>query len=269
MDMDPQQIAESFNARAERYVTDDWHRRYAEQLVDVTPLGEGDRVLDAGTGTGFAARAIARRVGPTGRVLGVDISPRMLDQARKVIADARLTNVDFLEADVSDLRDLATASFDAVVCCAGLLYMPVAKVLREWRRLLVADGVISFSTMRAGSPLAGAIFRECAKRFGLEVKDRSEPLGTEERCRRALEEAGFDRVELVSGRVVFEKIDYTLAWEANFRAAGPEARALTPDQQHALRLQYLEALQQAAQSDPIGSSSAAAIFAIARRPNSP
>jgi ubiquinone/menaquinone biosynthesis C-methylase UbiE len=76
MVMDPHQIADIFNARAARYANDEWHRRYAEQLVDVTPLRTGDRVLDAGTGTGFAACAIARRVGPTGHVLGVATSQR-------------------------------------------------------------------------------------------------------------------------------------------------------------------------------------------------
>jgi ubiquinone/menaquinone biosynthesis C-methylase UbiE len=265
--MDLQQVADIFNGRAANYVTDEWHRRYAEQLVEVTPLREGDRVLDAGTGTGFAARAIARRVGPAGHVLGVDISPRMLEQARIVIDGAHLTNVDFLEADVSDLRDLATASFDAVVCSAGLLYMPVVKALREWHRLLDTDGVIAFSTMRAGSPLAGRVFRDCAKQFGLDMKDRSEPLGTEERCRQVLEETGFDRVQLISGRVDFEHVDYALAWDANFRAAGSEAaRALSTEQQNMLRLQFLEAIQHAAQVNPDGVARADAIFAIARRP---
>jgi ubiquinone/menaquinone biosynthesis C-methylase UbiE len=263
--MDPRDIANIFDGRAARYVHDEWHQRYAEQLVDVTPLRAGDRVLDAGTGTGFAARAIASRVGPTGRVLGVDISPRMLEQARLVIDSAGLTNVDFLEADVSHLPDLATESFDAVVCSAGLLYMPVAKVLPEWCRLLKPDGVIAFSTMRAGFPMPGRIFRECAKRFGLDVKDRSAPLGTEERCRQALEEAGFDRLQFISGRVDFDGVDLTLAWEANFRAAGPEAaRALSADQQNALRQQYLEALQQAEQTDA-AASRVDAIFAIGRK----
>jgi ubiquinone/menaquinone biosynthesis C-methylase UbiE len=55
------------------------HKRYAEQLVAPRRCGH-DRV--AGTGTGFAAVAIAQRVGPDGHVLGVDISPRMLDQAQ-------------------------------------------------------------------------------------------------------------------------------------------------------------------------------------------
>ena len=50
--MELHRIAELFDARAARYARDDWHRRYAEQLVAITPLRPGDRVLDAGTGTG-------------------------------------------------------------------------------------------------------------------------------------------------------------------------------------------------------------------------
>jgi ubiquinone/menaquinone biosynthesis C-methylase UbiE len=267
MHMELQEVAEIFNRRAAKYVNDEWHRRYAEQLVDVTPLRQGDRVLDAGTGPGFAARAIARRVGPTGHVLGVDISPRMLEQARIVIDGAHLTNVDLLEADVSDLRDLATASFDVVVCSAGLLYMPVDKALREWHRLLDTDGVIAFSSMKAGSPLMNRLFIECAKQFGVDVKDRSAPLGTEERCRQVLEETSFDRVQLISARVDFEFVDLTLAWDANFRSAGSEVtRALSTEQQNLLRQQYQEALQHAVQVNPDGARGAEVTFAIARRP---
>jgi len=66
--------------------------------------------VDAGTGTGFATSAIARRAGPTGHVLGIDTPRGMLEQARIVLDGAHLTNVDLLEADVSGLRDLAPAS---------------------------------------------------------------------------------------------------------------------------------------------------------------
>lgn len=264
--MDCDQIAETFDARAARYVEDDWHRRYAQQLVAITPLRAGDRVLDAGTGTGFAACEIARRVGPSGQVLGVDISPGMLEQARRVIESSGLHQIELMQSDATDLGALAAASFDAVVCSAGLLYMPVAKALSAWHRLLKPDGVIAFSTMEAGSPSAGRIFRQCAAGFGLDLKDPSEALGTADRCRAVLHDAGFGRVEVVAGEVPFESLDLTLAWEANFRAAGHSAvRTLDDEQQGVLRRQYLAALEEARRADLAASSRADVLFAIGYR----
>jgi ubiquinone/menaquinone biosynthesis C-methylase UbiE len=259
-------IAETFNARAARYVTDDWHRRYAEALVAVTPLRSGDRVLDAGTGTGFAASAVARRVGPTGHVLAVDISPGMLEQARRVIGAAGLHNVECIEADVCDLRErLGDSSVDAVVCAAGLLYMPVATALQEWRRVLKPNGVVAFSTMRTGSPVSGRLFRECAATFGVRVEDRFEVLGTEDGCRAALADAGFDRVRTIAGRVDFETLDPTLAWEANFRAWGPAVSRLSVEDQALLREQYLDALRQAMGQDSAAAARADVIYGIGQR----
>jgi SAM-dependent methyltransferase len=261
--MDSNDVAEIFDARAARYVTDDWHRRYADQLVAVTPLHCGDRVLDAGTGTGFAACAIACRVGPEGHVLGVDLSAQMLQQARRVIDAERLANVELLKADATDLRDLPPSSLDAVVCSAGLLYMPVAKALSTWHRLLKPNGVIAFSTMKAGSPSAGRIFRECAARFGLDLADPSEALGTADRCAEVLREAGFDRVQVIAGRVDFASLDTTLAWDANFRAARHTAGfALSGDQQDALRQQYLSALEEVQRTNRAESVRADVLFAL-------
>jgi len=258
------QVAEIFDARAARYAHDDWHRRYAEQLVAITPLRPGDRVLDAGTGTGFAACAIARRIGPRGSVLAIDVSARMLQEARVAISAAQLTNVELLQGDATDVRHLDDASVEAVVCAAGLLYMPVAKALREWARLLRPDGVVAFSTMRTGSPAAGRLFRECAARFGLELDDPSAALGTEARCRQVLEDAGFSRVEVTPGRVDFESLDPTLAWEANVRAADVKWH-LNAEQLHALREQFLGALSRAMQEDFAASARADVLYAVARR----
>jgi ubiquinone/menaquinone biosynthesis C-methylase UbiE len=263
---DPQHIANSFNARAAGYAHDDWHKRYAEQLVAATPLRDGDRVLDAGTGTGFAAIAIAQRVGSNGHVLGVDISAGMLDQARLYARASKVENVDWLEADVTDLRELLGETFDAVVCSAGLLYMPVAKSLNAWHRLLKPNGVIAFSTMTSGSPAPGRIFRDCAARFGLHIADRFAELGSEDGCRRALEQAGFERVEIIPGRVDFEQVDLPLAWESSSRAAGREAGTLSPEQMAALREQYLAALSQAIQDDYDATARVDVLFAIGRRP---
>ncbi len=265
--MNPQDVAEIFDARAERYGGDDWHRRYAEQLVALVPIRPGDRVLDAGTGTGFAARALARRVGPAGHVLGVDVSRGMLQQAQRAIDAVRLTNVELLHGDVTDLRALAAASFDAVVCAAGLLYMPVADALAAWHRLVKPNGVVAFSTMRAGSPSAGRIFRECAGRFGLHLTDPSEALGTEDQCRAVLHDAGFDQAQVIAGGVDFEAFDPLLAWEANFRAAGHAgARDLSPPAQDALRQDYLRALEEAQRVDFAAAVRADVLFAVARRP---
>jgi SAM-dependent methyltransferase len=258
------QIAGIFDARAARYAHDDWHRRYAEQFVAVTPVRPGNRVLDAGTGTGFAACAVARRIGARGRVLAVDVSAGMLEQARAAITTSQLSNVDLFQGDATAMTHLTDASLDAVVCAAGLLYMPVAEALREWARLLRPGGVVAFSTMRTGSPSAGRLFRECAATFGLELKDPSEALGTPARCREVLEDAGFTRVDVTPDRVDFESLDPTLAWEANSRAMDVQ-RSLSPEQLQALRERYLGALSRAMQEDLAASARAEVLYAVARR----
>ena len=77
-------------------------------LIAHSAILPGDRVLDAGVGTGFAAIAAAMRVGPRGRVVGVDVSPGMLQQAR--VAVEALADADFACAWESNLRSAAHAA---------------------------------------------------------------------------------------------------------------------------------------------------------------
>lgn len=250
MNSDPERIAADFNARSANYAKNLWHRDYADGLVAYSAIGPGDRVLDAGVGTGFATLAAARRIGPAGAVVGVDVSDGMLVQARTAIEGARLNNVDLIRGDACDLPQFADASFDAVICSAALLYMPVERALGEWLRVLKPGGSIGFSTMKAGFPRAGQLFRDRASAFGVTVTDPSAALGSERASRTSLERAGFVDVHVVDDRVTFSEADLAFAWESNLRSSSHEAvRALPAHQLEALRVSYQTALAEARQAD--------------------
>jgi SAM-dependent methyltransferase len=259
-------IAAAFDERAGNYSRNEWHRQYAERLVELASLQPGQRVLDAGAGTGFAAIAMARRVGPYGHVVAVDISLGMLEQARTAIEAAGTPGIELLQADATDLPPFPWSTFDAVICAAGLLYMPVEKALREWHRLVKSNGVVGFSTMRAGSPPAGRLFRECADAFGVILGDPSGELGSEDRCRSALEAAGFSRVTVISGHLHLSAGDLALAWESNLRSAAHSAvRELSEADQEALRVRYEQAVRRAQADDEESFTRADVLYAFGRK----
>lgn len=244
-------VAADFDVRSAGYSRNRWHRAYAEGLIAHLPIRLGDRVLDAGVGTGFAAIAAATRVGPGGSVVGVDISPGMLQQAQVTVDAAGVQNIELLQADACHLRDVPAESFDAVICSAALLYMPVQRALTEWRRLLRPGGTIGFSTMRAGFPQAGQLFRDCAAEFGVPLTDPSAPLGSESLAAAALRQGGFAVIAVVADRVVLSDVDYSCAWESNLRSAAHEAvRSLAPASLEALQLRFEQALDDRRRSDP-------------------
>ena len=93
-------------------------------------------MLDVATGTGWAALAAAQHVGPTGRVLGVDLAPELLERARQKVAAAGLTHVEFRAGDAERL-DLGDQHFDVVLCASALFFVPdMLAALREWHRVL-------------------------------------------------------------------------------------------------------------------------------------
>lgn len=247
---DRQRVASNFDVRAASYSQNQWHRVYAEGLIEHAPLRDGDHVLDAGVGTGFAAIAAARKVGVSGYVLGVDLSPGMLQQARAAVDAARLGNVELRLGDACDLRDVLPGTFDAAVCAAALLYMPVRRALIEWRRLLKVGGSVSFSSMRTGFPQAGQLFRDCAAEFGVRLLDPSAELGTETAARVALERARYVEISVVADRVLLSDADLSLAWESNLRsAAHADVRRLAPADLEALRARFEHTLDQRRQHD--------------------
>jgi enediyne biosynthesis protein CalE5 len=112
----------------------------ARTLVDQAAIGPGDAVLDLATGYGEPALTAARIVGPTGRVVAVDIAADMLAFGRERALHAGLANVEFVEADVEALS-FEPGSFDAVLCRQGLQFLPgVAGALARCHAFLGEGG---------------------------------------------------------------------------------------------------------------------------------
>ena len=109
-------------------------------LLARAALAPRERVLDVACGTGLVAFAAAEEVGPDGRVVGVDLSGRMVDAARRRAQERSSTRVTFVRMDAESL-DLPDADFDVALCALGLMYVPdPAQALREMRRVLRPGG---------------------------------------------------------------------------------------------------------------------------------
>ena len=182
----------------ERYVARHILGPWAPLLVEAAGLATGERALDVACGTGVVTRIAAQRVGPGGRVVGLDLNPGMIAVARSLPAPVGAP-IEWIERSAVDLQ-LSDASFDAVFCQQGLQFFPNKLVaLREMRRVLVPGGRLAFSVWNStglyntavGEALTRFVGDAAATKF---CTSRRVPAKNELQC--LTQEAGFSDVEV-------------------------------------------------------------------------
>lgn len=114
-------------------------------LLDRTSLGSGGTAIDLGCGPRGILELLSERVGPSGRVVGVDADPAHVAMATDMVATRKLGNVEIVQADARN-TGLQSSSFDVVHARTVLITLPEpAEVVREMVRLAKPGGwVLSF-----------------------------------------------------------------------------------------------------------------------------
>jgi SAM-dependent methyltransferase len=216
-----------------------WERWRAQLQEALTPVREwliaelapqpGDTVLELGAGTGDTGFAAAAFLGGRGRLISSDLSPAMVEVARRRGAELGIENVDFRVIDAEQI-ELGADSVDGVLCQSGyMLTADPAAALSETRRVLRSGGRLALSVWGAPelNPWASIGGRILVERGHLPPPEPHAPgvfsMASAVRTRTLLKEARFTevRTDEVTVRFAFDDLDAYERWVMD--VAGPFA----------------------------------------------
>lgn len=229
-------------------------KSFIPSLLKAARIAPGHHVLDVATGTGAAARAAADMVGRSGSVIGVDISPAMLEVAKRNLKDQPIALAMF-DAHALPYED---GRFDAVICQLGLMFFSDPRgALSEFRRVLRVNGwaAVSVTTtperslfLRIGAAIARHVPEKADKlnRF-FAIPDAA-------RLHALLDGAGFQdiRIQVETRAIEFSSFDdYFSDIAKGATLSGQEYVQLSPDMQLAVREEVRRGLGSPRAGEPL------------------
>jgi len=251
------QVVSGFAEIAGQYATGtDFFERVARQLLVLSAIRHGDRVLDVGCGKGAATIIAAELAGPGGHVTGIDTSVTMLEQADLAARRRKLRNVSFFFTDAEDPHTVdpwerghqdpqpfGAASFDVIVASNVIQFLPdPARAVRSWYRLLRPGGWLAFSWSIVQDPAWAPVMAVVDARVppgmpGFEAWVRRPPFHDPAAVETMLKDAGYTDIDTTRGNVT-TAFGSPADWWASCLTAAPWAvswRHIPPRQLEATR----------------------------------
>jgi SAM-dependent methyltransferase len=248
-----------------------------EAAMDRVGIGPGERVLDVGCGTGQTSLGLARRVGPDGRVTGLDISAPMLGRARDRARAAGATNVAFFAADVQTHR-FEPGGADVAFSRFGIMFFadpPAA--FTNLHSALRPGGRLGFVCWQAlpENPWIAVPVMAAAQHITIPIPASPDAPGpfafaNAERVRTILERAGFADVEFADQRATLTvggkgPVEQAVGFILQMGPAAATIREATPEVRETVAAAVREALAPYHTPDGVRMSSASWVVTAIRR----
>jgi ubiquinone/menaquinone biosynthesis C-methylase UbiE len=128
------------------------YRQFVDRLIATVPIEDGNHVLDVATGTGVIPLQIAQRVSSRCQIVGLDITPAMLNCAQTSLKAAGLSSLIRVVCASGTTMPFGDRAFDIVTCGLGMHHMEATQLVREMGRVLRPGGWLVMADVGA-SPL--------------------------------------------------------------------------------------------------------------------
>lgn len=139
-----QWVSEIFDRTAPEYgkKSSSFFSYFGNRLVEQVDIPSNSHILDVATGRGAVLFPLAQAVGPSGKVVGIDISRQMIKETSKDVIERNLNWVELQHMDAEQL-DFPNNSFDFVFCGFALFFLPsISTALSEFKRVLKPGGML-------------------------------------------------------------------------------------------------------------------------------
>lgn len=177
-----------------------FHDRFSSNIVQLLNLKPGEHVLDLACGTGLVTFKASNVVGPSGCVVGVDISTGMLAEARAKLKNHAHSNVELYQHSITKLDSLEALrdrKFDAITCASALVLLPrPGAALKQWMNYLKPEGRFITDATHPRVLLPGIVLERVGRALNLHIPWYREAFQRPEDLTKMMQEAGLINVEV-------------------------------------------------------------------------
>ncbi|MCJ1377103.1 hypothetical protein MMC17_000194, partial [Xylographa soralifera] len=199
----------AFGSRAGSY-DNAFHRQMADDYLKWIDLEPGQNIVDMACGTGLISIPAKSLVGPSGHVVGIDISGGMLAEARRKAIEAG-ADITFLQDDVTDLKnDSIPFQVDVITCASAFILLENdIPTLHQWSSYLKPGGRIILDIPTGSSRLTGQVMRLVAQELGTDIFYGTTRAELADSLRDLFQSAGLRPLHVFPSRV-YRTVEYDL-----------------------------------------------------------